>query len=239
MTFSQTSTEREASEQSKAQRVYDHLRGRIRELKIPPGTRLRKNKIAMACGVSRAPVSEAITRLASEGLVDVFPQNGSFVSPIREEDIQEAIFMRNALEVETVKQVTMEADQELFNRLEENLQLQAQALEAKKLDLVRLDDLDEMFHTMIITSIHSPRAQRVLAAARAILDRPRFLALPEHDRPQDTLIEHQRILDAIRTGDTELAGSAMRVHINNVAEAIDEILTQITEYLDDESASNQ
>ncbi len=226
---SQTTTAESTSELSKAQRVYDYLRGRIRELKIPPGTRLSKNKVAMACGVSRAPVSEAITRLAGEGLVDVFPQNGSFVSPIREEDILEALFMRNALEVATVKRVATEADQELFNRLEENLRLQAQALEAKKLDLVRLDDLDEMFHTMIITSIHSPRAQRVLAAARAILDRPRFLALPEHDRPHDTLIEHQRILDAIRTGDTELAGSAMRVHINAVAEAIDEILEQMTE----------
>jgi len=227
------------NDQSKTQRVYDYLRGRIRELKIPPGERLRKNKIAVACGVSRAPVSEAIARLASEGLVDVFAQSGSFVAPIREEDIHEALFMRSALEVEAVKQVTREADPDLLDCLEQNLKLQAQALNAKKLNLVKLDDLDEMFHLTIISAIHSPRAQRILAAARAILDRPRFLALPEHDRPYDTLKEHMRILDAMRTGDPGLAGSAMRVHITAVSAAIEEKLAQITEVDDEQSKSNE
>lgn len=231
--LSQTTNAEPSSELSKAQRVYDYLRGRIRELKIAPGSRLSKNKIALACGVSRAPVSEAIARLASEGLVDVFPQNGSFVSPIRNEDIREALFIRKGLEAEAINQVTREADPELLDRLKENVQKQARALQQKQLDLVLLDDLDEVFHSLIITAIHSPRAQRVLNAARAMLDRPRFLALPEHNRTHKTLIEHQRILDAICTGDTELARAAMRVHINAVSDAINETLEQIADNHDD------
>lgn len=226
-------------DQSKTQHVYDYLRGHIRELKFPPGSRLRKNRIAVACGVSRAPVSDAIARLASEGLVDVFPQSGSFVAPIREEDIHEALFIRFALEVEAVRQVTREADQDLLDRLTDILKKQEQALNAKKLDLVRLDDLDEMFHLTIMSAIHSPRAQRVLAAARAILDRPRFLALPEHGRPYDTLKEHQRILDGMRTGDAGLAGSAMRVHIAAVSAAINKKLAQIKEQDDEQSKGDE
>jgi len=230
---SQVSNQSPSAEQSKAERVYDYLRGRIRELKIPPGARLSKNKIAVSCGVSRAPVSEAIARLASEGLVDVFPQSGSFVAQIRAEDIEEALFIRYGLEVEAVKQVTAEASPELIARLEGNLSQQERAMSSKPLDPVLMDDLDEAFHEIIITAIHSPRASRLLNAARAMLDRPRFLALPEHDRPYRTIVEHQRILDAIKTGDPDLAGAAMRVHIKAVADAIDEKLSQIVEQADD------
>lgn len=230
---SQNTAETANNDQSKTERVYNYLRGRIRDLTIPPGTRLRKNKIGIACGVSRAPVSDAIARLATEGLVDVFPQSGSFVAPLRVEDVREAMFMRRALEVEAVKQAAREADQELLGRLEDNLEGQALALSAKKFDPERMDDLDEMFHTLIISSIHSPRVQQVLKVARAIMDRPRFQALPERDRPHETLVEHRRIFDAIRTGDPGLAASAMRVHIEAVSDAIEGKLIQIAE-LEDE-----
>src|SRR5436190_1125461 len=72
-----------APDRSKAERVYRELRRRIRELALPPGAPIRKEEIALEMGVSRAPVSEAIARLADEALVDVFPQHGSFVAPIR------------------------------------------------------------------------------------------------------------------------------------------------------------
>jgi DNA-binding GntR family transcriptional regulator len=183
--------------------------------------------------VSRAPVSEAITRLASEGLVDVFAQNGSFVAPIRPHDIREALFIRTALEVEAIKKVAREADQTMLDQLEQNVQEQKDALGEDELDLVRLDDLDEMFHATIMAAIHSARIQNLLDAARALMDRPRFLALPERHRPEDTVNEHSRILDAIRTGDPELAGAAMRVHLNRVSDAIEIKLAQIVEDDDD------
>lgn len=213
-----------ASEQSKSERVYRYLRRRIRELELPPGSRLKKNEIAIQCGVSRAPVSEAIARLADEGLVDVFPQNGSFVSPIRKEDIRESLLIRTGLEVEAIRCVTKDADEELLGQLDENLEAQEAALQDN--DMVMLDDLDEAFHATIFSAVESPRAQRLLDEMRALLDRPRFHALPEDDRPKRTLDEHRRIVDAIRTGDPEFAGAAMRVHLTMVALAIERDLEQ-------------
>jgi DNA-binding GntR family transcriptional regulator len=215
------------TDQSKSARVYEHLRRRIRELDIPPGAAIRKNEVAVECGVSRAPVSEAIARLASEGLVDVFPQNGSFVARIRPEEVQEALFLRQALEVEVVKAVTLMADGELLDRLGANIEAQARALEASRLDTAGYDQLDADFHDLIIDAFDSPRTRSVLETARAILDRPRFASVPVKDRPHETFDEHRRIYDAMRTGDPELAGSAMRVHIGAVAEAIQRKLEQI------------
>lgn len=217
------------SEESKSQRVYNYLRRRIRDLEIPPGTALRKNEIAVECGVSRAPVSEAIARLSAEGLVDVFPQSGSFVSPIRIADVRETLFIRTALEVEAVRRVTQFADRNLLRRLEENITAQAKALRSSRLDPALYDDLDEALHATIMEALHSSRARHLLESARVLLDRPRFLALPEDHRPEDTFEEHRRIVDAISTGDPDLAAAAMRVHLANVAAAIEAKLAQIEE----------
>lgn len=206
-------------EQSKSERVYLDLRRRIRELELPPGSRLNKNEVALRYGVSRAPVREAIARLAEEGLVDVYPQSGSFVSPIRHEDIRDSLLIRTGLEVEAARRVATLADGELLGHLESNLKAQARAV--REDDMVALDDLDTAFHTIIFRALASSRAQRLLEQTRALLDRSRFHSLPEEGRPRDTVTEHRRIVDAIRTGDVELAGAAMRVHLTLVSLAIE------------------
>jgi DNA-binding GntR family transcriptional regulator len=174
--------------------------------------------------VSRAPVNEAIARLAEEGLVSVFPQSGSFVAPIRPQDIRESLLIRTGLEVEAARRAAQAADEQLLARLDENIEAQAAAVKSK--DMGRLDDLDEALHGIIIGATNSPRAQRLLDATRAILDRPRFHALPEHGRPNETFAEHRRIVDAIRTRDPEYAGAAMRVHLTMVAQAIERDIAQ-------------
>src|SRR5512134_814293 len=146
-----------AADRTKAERVHRELRRRIRELELKPGSRLHKNEIALEFGVSRAPVSEAIAWLAEEGLVDVYPQSGSFVSPIRPEDVREALLIRTGLEVEAVRRVTQAADAELLKRLDDNLEAQSAAVRAG--DMALLDELDEKFHAIIIGAIESPRAQ--------------------------------------------------------------------------------
>jgi DNA-binding GntR family transcriptional regulator len=212
-------------DQSKTERVYNDLRRRIRELALPPGAALRKEEIAVALAVSRAPVSEAIARLADEALVDVFPQHGSFVAPIRAQDVRESLFIRTALEVEAIRRVTQIAAADLIAALEENLTAQEKALKAA--DMAQFYDLDEALHAAIFSAIESPRAQRLLDAARAPLDRPRRLALPEEGRPEETFAEHRRLVDAIRSGDAEFAAAAMRAHLSMVSKAVERALAEI------------
>src|SRR5215469_15952629 len=141
----------ELRDPSKTDRVYADLRRRIRELALPPGAPLRKDEIAANLGVSRAPVSDAIARLAEEGLVDVFPQHGSFVAPIRAADVRESLFIRTALETEALRRVAGLKDEGLLRALDENLAGQADAL--KQNDLARFHDLDEGLHATIFSAI--------------------------------------------------------------------------------------
>src|SRR6185503_9723343 len=205
---------------SKTDRVYEVLRRRIRELALAPGAPLRKEEIALELGVSRAPVSDAISRLAEEGLIDVFPQHGSFVALIRSSDVRESLFVRTALEVEAMRRLAPVANPQTLAVLDANIAAQVDAL--AKGNLEHFYDLDEALHAAMFGAIETPRALRLLEAARAPLDRVRRLALPDQ-----TLAEHRALVEAIRSGDGEYAAAAMRAHLTMVGRAIELKLPEI------------
>src|SRR4051794_27041342 len=78
--------------------VYTIIREAIVSLRLLPGQALSENELATQYGVSRTPVREALIRLAGDGLVEVVPQLGTFVSRISELDVREAQFIREVLE---------------------------------------------------------------------------------------------------------------------------------------------
>ena len=79
-------------------RIYDALRDRIVALELPPGSALPEKEFAESFGVSRTPVREALLRLAEDQLVDIYPQSGTFVAPIRVSVVLDAMVIRDALE---------------------------------------------------------------------------------------------------------------------------------------------
>ena len=81
-----------------ADRIYQTLRDEIVRLVRLPGTALRERDVAAERGVSRTPVREAVLRLADERLIEIFPQSGTFVAPIKTEDALDALFLRTAIE---------------------------------------------------------------------------------------------------------------------------------------------
>ena len=205
--------------------VYGVLRRRIRDLELPPGAPLRKEELSLEFGVSRAPISEAIARLAEEGLVEVFPQHGSFVAEIRVEDVREGMFIRMGLETQAMRQLAVSRTAELMADLDANIAAQTAALEGG--DLRRFYDLDEELHHCIFSAVNLPRAEGFLDAARAQLDRIRPLTLPVEGRPQAALNEHRWMVEALRRGDAEFAATAVRAHLDAVAEAVEKQMLRL------------
>src|SRR5690348_16817952 len=62
--------------------VHAALRRDIIAGHLAPRAMLSEQDIAAGFGISRTPVREAMIKLAEEGLVEIFPQYGSFVAPI-------------------------------------------------------------------------------------------------------------------------------------------------------------
>src|SRR5437762_5421615 len=65
-----------------APQVFEHMRDMIISMTLPPGTVLSRTDLATQYGISQTPVRDALMRLAEEGLVDIFPQHATVVSPI-------------------------------------------------------------------------------------------------------------------------------------------------------------
>jgi len=89
-----------------AAQVYELLRDRIIEGKIPPGTNLVRRKLSKEFGVSPIPVTEALWRLEQDGLVEYEPMNGSRVRQISVESIKDELVLREAIECQVARLCT-------------------------------------------------------------------------------------------------------------------------------------
>jgi DNA-binding GntR family transcriptional regulator len=194
-------------------RVVEALREAIASLELPPGAFLDKAALCGRLGVSRFPVSEALSRLQAEGLVQIQPQRGSIVSLIRLADAREYMFLRRSLEVEAVRMLAPVATAELRARLRGNLADQDKALAAY--DRLGFHKLDLAFHEMLLDGIGFCKVKQAVESARIGLDRIRRI-LTSPDIAAATRNEHERIVEAIEGGNGERAADAMRVHLDAV-----------------------
>jgi DNA-binding GntR family transcriptional regulator len=198
---------------SKAGRVYDELRSSIIELRLAPGARIDKAELCERLGVSRQPVSEALSRLAEERLVAVEPQKGTYVTRIRMSDVVEAAFLREALEVAAVWRLATGIDAETLDRLRLIVSYQQAALTAG--DVQEFYELDLRFHATLFGRLAFRRVAEAVESARAQTERMRRLLL-KPSRTDKTVTEHRRIVEALAGGDSAAAAAAMRSHLGNV-----------------------
>jgi GntR family transcriptional regulator, rspAB operon transcriptional repressor len=194
-------------------RIVEALREAIVTLELQPGAPLDKASLTARFGVSRFPVAEALNRLKNEGLVDIRPQSGSTVSLIRLADFRENMFIRRALEAETVALLAARIDVPLVTELRRNLRYQNAAVEAD--DRPGFHRLDLSFHDLLVVAAGFPRVRATVEKARLAIDRVRrLLASPR--RQVVTYQEHKTIVDTIEEGRVEAARAAMLAHMDAV-----------------------
>lgn len=211
-----------------AGRVYDTVRRAIVQLQLEPGNPLSEADIARQLGVSRQPVREAFIKLSEAGLVEIRPQRGTFVRLISLREVENARFIREAIEVAIVRKAAMEATGSDVDALEALVEHQRGA--AGLTDNVAFLHLDEQFHQQIARSAGCDDAWRVLEGLKAQMDRVRYLSLPEAT-PLGIIIEqHAAIVDAVRQGAPDAAEMAMRRHLSEILTSLPKIATQKSAY---------
>lgn len=201
-------------EGSLAQRVYQAMKEAILALDFPPGANVRKAPICEKLGVSRAPVTEAIARLANDGLVDVVPQSGTHVSYFSMDEIREGVFLREALEVATVAKVARDITEDQLKKLSRNMRLQELLVEDD--DITGFYQADEEFHQMLMEFTGFQRLPDVAQTVSLQVTRARLLLLPTPGRVAETLEEHRGLLNAIRDRDEQAAQREMQRHIGQL-----------------------
>lgn len=193
--------------------IYAILRREIVTLRLRPGERLSENELAARFGTSRAPVREALIRLVEDGLIDVRPQRGSFVSRISLKAMERARFVREALEVAIIRRVAERGiDEPIRTQLEDTI---ARQLEARD-DPERFTELDDLFHRGFARAASLDSVWDVIEREKAQFDRVRYLSLPA-STPVDTLVaQHRAILAAAVNQRPAAAERAVRTHMSEV-----------------------
>ncbi len=209
---------------SLAERVYQSLKAAIVQLKYQPGEALKKQDIIDQFGVSRSPVADALSRLASDGLVDIVPQSGTYVSRFSLSEIREGAFLREALELAAVERVAQTRTDEQLKQLQRNIRFQALLLEDG--DFQGFHRADEDMHALIQSFTGFRRLRLLTETSWVQVNRARQLVLPTPGRAQESHREHQDIVSAIAVQDAEEARLAMRRHVRKLVAFVETLEAQ-------------
>lgn len=194
--------------------VYQNVRDEIVSLRAKPGDPISEKDIAARYGVSRTPVREAIQRLADERLIEVFPQSGTFVARIPYQDLPEAMVIRKALEVASVRLAAERASKSQVLALATIIEQQREAAEAN--DRPAFHRADEAFHAKIAEISGFPGIWRQVLQVKVQVDRYRRLTLVQEGRMAQVIADHERIMEGISRGSGPQAEKAMEAHLDAV-----------------------
>ncbi len=212
-----------------AEQVYSQLRERIVRLVFRPREPLYETVIAEEAGISRTPVREALQRLRDEGLVEIFPGLGTFVTPLDLARLHEAIRIRALLEGEAAATAASSPECALTGQaLLQVVENQAAAFGRNEAEKVY--DLDAEFHRMIFEAAHLPTMWGMVRVARANMDRVHYLSLHLNRGPLAVEF-HREIAKAIAKGNPDGAREAMQRHIASNEAVVEGLAVHHPEYL--------
>jgi DNA-binding GntR family transcriptional regulator len=201
--------------------VYADLRAQILSLERRPGEAILEAQIASVYGVSRTPVREAVLKLADEGLIEIFPQSGTFAARIPLAALPEAMVIRTALEERSARFAAERATRSQVFGIAAILERQREAQSADDREAFHL--ADEAFHAAIAEAGEYPGIWRLVQQVKVHVDRYRRLTLPQEGRMARVISEHSVILARIEAADGAGAAGAMAAHLDGLAADIPDI----------------
>ena len=197
-----------------AEQIYQGLREAIISGSFRPNEAISENRVCGMFNVSRSPVRIALTRLAEDKLIDIFPQRGSFVSPIILQKVREGHFARVALELAVLAEAAKHWTEKSSFNTKEAIKLQQQF--SKSGDLWSFHTADELFHRSFAQTAKLEGIWDTILSVKTHLDRVRHLANPVKGHMQKVIDEHKAVVLQLDKGNADGAVEAMRQHLDSL-----------------------
>ena len=204
------------TEKSLRGQVFDKIRSDILNGKYKRGEELVESSIGKELGISRTPVREAIRQLELEGLVQLGPNKGAFVTGISEKDVRDIYLIRARLEGLAARMAAKNITPELLDAMEETVVLSE--YHAKKEHYEQVCEMDSKFHKLLYKASGSRILEHTLTDFHQYVQRVRMASIMKKRRMEKSNDEHDAILTAIREHDEEKAELVATRHISNTVE---------------------
>lgn len=197
-------------------RVFQSIRDDILKGKYSEKEELREATLGKELGVSRTPVLEALRQLELEGLVEIVPNKGAYVTGISQKDVHDIYMIRSMLEGLCARWAAEHITPEQLEALEEVILLAEYHVE--KGHSAQMTELDGKFHQILYDACESRILEHVLSDFHKYVQLTRRKSVRTEDRARKSIEEHREMLEAIRAKDVERAERLANVHIMHVME---------------------
>jgi len=193
------------------QEVAERLRQRIFAHELTPGTWIDEQKLAEQYGISRTPLREALKVLASEGLVELKPRRGCYVTEISPQDLDDIFPLMAMLEGRCASEAVSRAGPEDIGTLREIHERLEQSAREGKIDA--FFEANQEFHRKIQELSGNRWLLSVIQDLRKVLKLSRLHSLSLEGRLQQSLEEHRTIMAAMEAGNPAAAENIMHDHL--------------------------
>ncbi len=208
-----------------AGRIYEQMRDMILRAEIAPGEKLPPTQLSQMFGVSPTPVREALRLLEQANLVEITPHRGAIVRPILSaKQVDDLYTVRLALEQLAVRLAILDSSASHWDNLQQAVANYVAALEKDDFESALMWDM--RFHSLLIQASGNEilrdtfsRLENQIQVLRR-LDRGLL-------RRQQSLKDHQMILEAVKRRDYSAAAQALTEHILTGRKHVLEIVNKL------------
>jgi DNA-binding GntR family transcriptional regulator len=216
--------------------IVEKMRAMISEGELLPGTRVPEKLLCDRFGVSRTPLREALKVLASEGLVDLYPNRGAVIATLQMSELEEMFPVLGHLEA-LAGELACEniTEDELAEIRALHYQMVVHFRRGERPDYFRLN---QEIHARILQAAKNKALAGVHGTLAGRIRHARYLANMTHARWTKAVEEHEEILDALSRRDGPRLARILKAHLANKFESVRESMSQVAEQdaLDEASA---
>ena len=191
--------------------VFENLRTAILEGELKAGKRLMEVQLAEQLGVSRTPIREAIRKLELEGLVVMLPRKGAYVANMSFKDLIDVLEIRASLEGLAAYLAAERRRDEDIDELERVAKEFEKSVRETNIDNVLKKDIE--FHEKIFLMANNKKLYQIITSLWEQVHRFRVTYVSNYEASLSLVDEHNKILEAIKSGDSELAKKYATEHI--------------------------
>jgi len=195
--------------------VAELLRQRIFARELAPGSWIDEMRLAEEYGISRTPLREALKVLATEGLVTMKMRRGAYVTEVNDKDQRDVYHLLSLLESDAAGVVATQASDAELAELERI----HQELVAAVGNTDKFFEINERFHMRLLEIANNRWRDQMVADLRKVMKLNRHNSLLKSGRIEESLREHQALLEALLKRDASESVACMQAHFANGLEA--------------------
>ena len=202
--------------------TFQKLRSLLVEGVIAPGSKLNERELAEGLNVSRTPIREAIKRLAADGLVELIANRGAIAVQLSHADVVHTFDVIAQLEGYSGELAAKNISAATLSELEA-LQYEMMASYARR-DLSNYYKLNLRIHHLINQAANNPVLTQLFSQVNARIEALRFRSNQNGVKWEKAVEEHQEMIDALKTHDSERMRKVMIQHVMNKRDVVIELL---------------